>query len=727
MKTIILYFLVLIFISTHLSLFGQNNPNELVIINESNTIDISGQKASSITFSITKKMKFKVLNSVGIAQISKFTLPETFDQSYISHFPKDRNYTNVFSSMTCNYFKGTITTKDGEKKDIEIKETIDQVKMVMVEDNRYGNYEKFNYQIENLNIGDEVTIEYNYNVMYKGNFAELSSFRIFFNNNIFKENYQLTIRHHPKLDISINYENNATPDSIINLNSKKVYFWSKSKLSGCINEEGGRPHLTLPHVIFSIKPSNLLYPLPNSFDKEYIPFYSIFSYRREKNHSSINRSVSQGVRTKQYLQIDKFIKAQTQDITNDSLGYLKLVKIKNTIADEFTFKNDTDYFKEIDIYDPRMGDYISKKIIRDISRYDIYVALILKLDLQYFTAYICDKRTGVINNDYFAPMYHSDYLFAVLLKDNRIQYLYPKKEQFGYYLNEIPFYFENTKARIVHQSDYVDSRKPITESLNQILMPQGSVKEYKRVALNYLNDDLNYKKPINDILRQILVPNSTIKENTRRSNILANINLDTLSIIFNARINLSGQYSTLTRGLYQYDSKDETINNLYNKKIWELNEQVKVISHKTKVTNKEFPFPAVVNAQYQFNNLIKKDSDTFSLNLNNWFNHIIYNDFDTTNRQLDFHADFLGKDSYVYYLKFDKNIKLISSFESINIKNEFGELIINVEQVKPNEVKISTYFLIANSLITVDKMKTVKEIYNKIQKMNNSCLLFKLE
>jgi hypothetical protein len=707
MKTIIVYFLI--FITTKLSLFGIINPNELIndvsissivhsknndviIINESNTIDIRGGKARFIVFSITKKIKFKVLNSDGVEKFSKFTLPVTFDPTYISHFPKDRNYTNVFSNLRCNYFKGTITTKDGGKKDAEIKKTIDHVKMVMVDKNIYGNYEKYNYQIENLNIGDEVIIEYNYDITYRDNFAKLSSFRIFFNNDIFKENYQLTITHHSDLNINIDYKNNATPDSINNPGNKKIYYWNKSNLYGCINEEGCRPYLSLPHLIFSIKPYELLYQIPYSFEEKFIPFYALYSYQREKNHFSIAKSIYQGIKTKQFLQIEKFVKTETQDITNDSLGYLKLMKIKNTIVDEFKFENDIDYFKRIDTRDPRMGDYLSKKAIRDISRYDLYVALILKLDLDYFTAYICDKRTGEINNEFFAPMYDSDYIFAVLLKNNSIQYLYPKKSQFGYYLNEIPFYFENTKARLVHISDY-----------------------------------RNYKNPIDENFRQIILPNSTLNENIRRINILVKINLDTLSSIFNARIYLSGQYSTLTRGLYQCNHKDETINELYNKKIWKLNDQVEVISQETKVNSKEFPFPTVVNIQYKFNNLLETNSDTISLNLKNWFNHVIYNDFDTTYRQLDFYPDFYGKDSYVYYLEFDKNIKLISSFERTNIKNEFGELIISVEQIKPNAVKISSYFVITNNKITVDKVKTVKEIYDNIQKMNNSYLILKLE
>ncbi len=91
-----------------------------------------------------------------------------------------------------------------------------------------------------------------------------------------------------------------------------------------------------------------------------------------------------------------------------------------------------------------------------------------------------------------------------------------------------------------------------------------------------------------------------------------------------------------------------------------MNDQVEVISKETNVNSKEFPFPTVVKAKYQFNNLLIINNDTFTLNINNWFNHIIYNDFYIKDRQFDFYPNFCGTDSYVYYLQFDNNIKLIS-------------------------------------------------------------------
>ena len=87
MKTVIFYSLILIFITTKLSLFGQNNPNKIIkdvtsssivhsknndviIINENNTIDILGQKARFITFSITKKQnQFKNRTGCGLYYI----------------------------------------------------------------------------------------------------------------------------------------------------------------------------------------------------------------------------------------------------------------------------------------------------------------------------------------------------------------------------------------------------------------------------------------------------------------------------------------------------------------------------------------------------------------------------------------------------------------------------------------------------------------------------------
>jgi hypothetical protein len=665
---------------------------DLQIISEKNTIDIIGKKASFIVFSITKEIKFKVLSKQGIADFSKFTLPGTFDPSYIPHAPIDRNITYAMSDLISNYFNASITTKIGAKKEAVIKKNIEGFRMVRPESQTYGRFNKYIYQIENLEIGDEVVVKYNYDLKYIENFAALSSFRVFFHDSYFKENYQLILKHHPNLSFEIDYKNGAEPDSIHTTDEELVYYWDKTNLNPCMKEKGGRPYMSLPYFVFTVMPYELLYTLPYSFEEQFVPFYALFSSLREENHLDIARSVSQGVTSRQYSQINKFVKGQTQDILSDSLGDIKLQKIHNTIVEDFKFDNDIPYFKKADTRDVRIGDYVSKQTIRDIGRYDLYVALLYKLDLFYFTAYLSDVRSGEISDKYFAPMYDSDYLFAVFLTNNNVQFLYPKKSDFGYYLNEIPFYFERSKARLVS-----------------------------------LNDYQNYKVPINQEERLIDLPGSNVNENARKSFVQVMVNLDSLTAVFDARITLCGQYSTLTRGLYQLDYKDETVNKLYNKKIWEIDEKVQLIDHDVKVKKKVFPFTTAVNAQYKADNLISKRGDTLSLDLKNCFNHIIYKDLKIEDRQLDFYPDFSGCDTYAYFVQFDKNIKLLKSFKDVEIKNNFGELVISVDQVNANTIKVASHFKSVNNKIVFDEIDVVKEIYNKIEELNNFSLLFLIE
>ncbi|NOR86307.1 MAG: hypothetical protein GQ527_01730, partial [Bacteroidales bacterium] len=115
------------------------------------------------------------------------------------------------------------------------------------------------------------------------------------------------------------------------------------------------------------------------------------------------------------------------------------------------------------------------------------------------------------------------------------------------------------------------------------------------------------------------------------------------------------------------------------------------------------------------------------LSLKNSFQHIIYKDLKIKNRQLDFYPDFYGQDSYVYLIQFDRNVAIVSSVENTEIRNEFGELMIKIEQIKPDVIKISSLFSVTNYKITADKIVLVKDIYNRIEELSNSSIEFVLE
>lgn len=664
--------------------FGQDK--DLVILDEENEIIFSGESMEFIVFTVNKQVKYKIGSETGIEKGSSFVLPESFDPSYITHFPKARNYTHVYSRMKCDYFKAKIYSETGQERIAEIRPEKQKLKIHMPEENYYGDYTKFIYHIDNLQVGDELHIEYSYNLLYNENSFKLSGLRIFFNSDINKLNYKLMIQHHPELVVDYDFINGAEPDSISIVDGIKKSFWIKNNLSGCIDEPGSKPHLSLPYIVLTPRPYDLLYVVPHSYEERLTPIYSMFAKLREAMHFSISVSIMEGVNTRQYELIEKYIKRQISDIDNDSTGLKKITSIHNNIVEDFEFADDIDYFTREDRRNHRMGEYLQSGQIRDISRYDIYLALIRSLGLKYFTAYLCDTRSGEISDNFLKPMHYDDYIFVVITEDDVAYYLYPKKDRFGYYIDEIPFYYENAKARLIHLLDYRNSEEAISE-------------EY----------------------REALLPKSNIGMNSRSSRIMVNVDLEELIVTFSGKVSLSGQFSTMTRGAYLYDYQDETVNELYGRKIWEINNDTEVLSKSVKIKKKVFPYPSEVTTKYQANNIIELNQDTINLEISNWFNHIIYKDFSSEDRHLDFYPDFAHRDTYSYMIKFDKDVELVEMPKSVNIIDEAASLMTNIEQIDNRTIRVTSHMAISDK-IEVDNIELVQKIYNHVQMLNSSSI-----
>ena len=670
----------------------ENQKNKhAIILQENNSISIIGKKSNFINFIVKKEIRVKIKDSIGLKEYSNILLPETFDPTYIFHNSEVRKLNNCLSNIKLTSYKAKITKANGNSENAKIRVATDEIKSAEFKD-VYEKYYQPHLSIHNLEAGDELYLTYTYEVPYKNNVEKLTSFRVFFNTYDFKEKYNLQIFHESGMNFNVKYYNHSEPDSTSKSEDGINYFWHKTNLFSSTEEPGSRPYLTLPYLVVTIEPNELLYTLPYSFDQKLIPLYCIAARYKEHMMFPILVSIVEGSKSKQFQEIDEFIEENTKDIKKDSIGNLKIRKIHNTIADDFTYDPDTAFFKLDDTQMERIGDFLKSNKLREISRYNTYAALLSKLELGFYSTYIVDNRYGEITDEFVKPMFDSDLLFAVALKNNVMQLLYPKNSRFGYYLNELPFYFENTKTRLVQLSDYLDSHKPVNESF-----------------------------------RSIRTHKSSIQDNERKSSVGVEIDMDKMTASFNAKILLRGQYSTLTRGIYQYNSKNNTINNLYNKKIWEINPKVKTNTVEVNVREKEFPYKTNVNTKFLCNSIISKDgNNVFHLNLKNWFNHVIYNNLSSENRALDFYPDFTGSDTYTYYVKFNKNIEIINPFTKVEIENDFGILNIDVTQQDPNTVMITSYFVTKADMIQKDKIAQVKDIYDKIQALNNSFLDFKV-
>lgn len=667
--------------------FGQTtlSYDDAVIHDEKVSYEIAGKKQHFIEFVISKDILVEIKSQKAIDHFSNYILTKNEDPLYLAHAPEARNYSPLLSGLKVNYFN-VDKIEDSNSIPINVKAKYKDVQSVSNVDNYFDRYYEISYEIEGLKIGDMINIKYSYTAPYHENFQKLSSNRIFFNSNIYKEKTRIKLSHNNRLKSRIVYYMGARPDTIIQSETFSTYIWEYEDLQPNIFEKGSKAYKELPHIVYSLFPYDMLYELPNSFQEEFVPYYSIFSYLREQRFVDLLASAYQGVNNRQFSQVRKYV-ANTTNGLADSIAEIDKIKvIHNDIANNFTFADDIEYFKKNDTRNPRMGDYITKKSIRDIKRYDVYAFILSELDYNFYTVYLADNRYAEITEAYFKPMSENDYLFSVLA-DDRVHFLYPKKSRYGYLLGEIPFYFQNTNARFVHLSDY-----------------------------------RAHEQPINTEMRKFEMPTSGINDNFRKTNTLVNVDLENNKLQFNARINLSGQYSTLTRGVYQYHIKDKTINPLYNQKVWENIAGTSDTSAQVDIVNMEFPFNANVNASYTSADLMKQKGDTISIDLSNWFKHVIYPEMDTENRSLDFYPDFQMRDTYIYFLKFDKDVQLINDFAEIDINNDFGEVKIRISQVDIRSIKISSSFAAIAEKIESEEIDQVKEVYLAIEKIDGHYL-----
>jgi hypothetical protein len=406
---------------------------------------------------------------------------------------------------------------------------------------------------------------------------------------------------------------------------------------------------------------------------------------RESYDYTMRKNAMNNVKDKQNSLVDKFIAEKSAGIP-DSNTYGKLFVIHSTIADSFRFVSDEEMFQELDIRPERLGDFTAAYKIREISRQKLYAKILSELKYNYFTMYISDNRLGTIDSIYTSPIWNNEYLYSILV-NNSFVLMHPKRSDFGYYLEELPFYWENSTGVLVNSYDLF----------------------YKYI-----------EKP-----RIFGTAGSSLNDNVRLSNIMASVDLDSKQIDFEARVSLSGQYSTMTRFIYTLNQKDSINNPLYNKKISDISGDVKVRSSEIVSSRAAFPYNISVKSSYtKSNGLASAQNDTMILDLGGWFNHIITDLGGSVNRELDYYPDFVGQDTYRYFVKFNRPVKVISGDLPADIQNKFGKLEFKITQPQPEVILIESYFVTTSGRVAAADFNDVREIYNVIEHANGAALKF---
>lgn len=352
------------------------------------------------------------------------------------------------------------------------------------------------------------------------------------------------------------------------------------------------------------------------------------------------------------------------------------------IADSFDYQYDWAAYAGWDLSLQKVGTNVEKRNLRQISRFNLYHKLFYNIEVPYYTTYLFDNRIGAISDQYMSPIVSNERCYSVAT-NNRIIHIYPKKARYGYAVDEIPFYWENSTQLLIYFN-----RNISPENIGRTVFTQ--------------------------------MPTSNAKENYRSANIQCEVNTSVQEINFKTRLALSGQFSTMTRGSYLYNYVDSSINRGYQRKIYELGNVTTLISQELLSKSNVYPFKASFDLVYVSQTKGNK------IELTNWFRHITESRYEAETRTLPFYYDFLFNDSFRYLIKFDKPIVLIEFPEDIAIETLAGVYKFTLTKVDDSTFLLNSKFIVNRQVVLPDNSAELEQIFESIKRLNKSSIIYKV-
>lgn len=647
---------------------------------------------NGITPIVQKRVRIKFLTQKGIEKFNKITLPESFDPSndYYSVRPQLRDTAlRPLGGFECiRYFAARIYKPNGSIVKALVKER--NSNLTLLGDKGNENYFTWTFTILNLEPGDELEADYSYEGIYNYGLSN----RIFFNGDLPKQKSDFTFRF-PQSDIYIfTYHNGVFPhDSVMvskNTPSYTEYYFRFENLSGGINEPGGRPYMQMPYLTFYRHRLDYGIQDPQTkFIKKPVPYPWSFIMLSYAGYQFQDLSV----RLNRNDNTTQVLNTFTQDLQNhskDTSAASVISVLQHRLADKFTYLEDEGYYNDREPQLEKLGKYVEQNVLRQMSRLRIYDEVMMRLDKPYFYSVLIDKRISAMDPERFETMAASRLGIAVPYGENIINF-YPKSYRSGYMSNELPFYYEDTYT---------------------FLIPQNESWEKKFDLVPYIK--FKFAK----------TPFSRLKDNTRNTSGMIHVSLDSSNVNTTAKINLSGQFSTLIRGYYQYGDKDTTVNQTYYDVITRVADNASKVQTEISELKTSYPFEITVMQKFESNNLLKKRAaKEYSISLQGLFNNITEKNFTADNRHLDYYPDFQSHDIHRYFIHFDHKIKPIDPERfSKKIENDFAIYEIKLTQTGENDLLLESSYIIKANVVKASQTNFVETIFDAIHSLNSTPL-----
>lgn len=659
------------------SLFEQSCKNEdLIILKENMEVDIAGQKIALMMVKVSKQQTIIINTTEGLSEFQPLVLPKKFDELYIYHASSVRNIDWAYDDIKIQHFDAKLI--NDEKLNIN---HIAVAKRTLSLEGFFGDVYEYEYNIEDINVGDTIEISYSYDIPFNLNWIYLLSNRLFFHSKYPIKDYNLKWCYNKSLEVDSVFVNHDTPEFIIEDN-KFCYKWHMQNLPGCLDEPASRPYKSLPYFVFVPKSYDLEYTHFNSFKMEFIPTYFFESWDvQSKLYDEYWDNVI-GNKSRDNLAYKTVADRYLSMAPNDSTGITLMRYFQRFMVDTVTYDPAIDYYSYNETHlKQRAGVDLKANTVKDHNIERIYGNMIPKFGLDFFTAYPVDSRVGEISPYYNSTVKDNDLMFGVAMKDKTLCFVIPRSDKNLYYFEEVPFYYEDIPVLLIHYTDFPNQLE---------------------------------KRNFNTNFRTINTPTSRLKDNYRKTQSKVNVSLINKKVDFQTRIMLSGQYSTLTRNVYTTLAVDSTVNPKYFEPVWNIGEDVLVEDSQMEHPQIFYPFKTTITSTYESKTQIETENEVFKINIGSWFKPIYNEGIVDEIRFLDYYPDFVGYDTYSYMLEFDKPVKLIDEITDINIKNDYANLSFSVKQTSENTLLITYNYSILTRMVKKENIDWVKEINQMI-------------
>ncbi len=583
-----------------------------------------------------------------------------------------------------DYFSARIIKPDGRIVPAIFRDTIqiEGFDINMINRKVYS----FHFIIENIEAGDDLEVQTGYREVYT-----MDTF--FFHGPFAKQKTTYNVNYNSKFYKYYFLEHNGAKGTVTPIKSgnyNEQISWSYTDLPGNMDESGAHPYKELPFVTFY--QHDLNYGVWNegmTAIQKYLPFTWEYVNLRFIAHEDQDPRDKLSRNDKTTIAVRDFVSMVSVPVENKSTVD-KMTNLHNEIALNFDYHRDDLFIMGTDFRMPRIPEFLDKKTLRQISRYDLYYKVLDRLQMEYYITFLLDKRINAINFDKYEGIRSSDLSF-VLIDGKTPHYFIPKYHRYGFFANELPFYYEDTKCILIPQKVPYAEKSKIVKTIK---------------------------------FANVVTPYSSIVENSRNTNVLVSASLDALHAQFKATVKLSGQFSTMTRGIYLHEFSDTTASMVYGEKVYDKIPGVTGFESIVNSVDSLYPFKSEITSLYNSNQVIRKANEKqYAVNMKGWFNHIADTLLSSHNRTLAWFPDFVHQDRYKYFVKFNTAVNLIRFPDPVEIQNEHCVYKFNISLVQEDVILIESAFVMKSEMIPPGETVQLESIFEAMKKIDRELLL----